>query len=280
MGGRNRRAALFLLPAFTFMVLVYALPLAGMLAQSLTEPDGGRFSLAGYREIFTSTLFYKVAWSTFVISVAATAASLLLAFPLAYFLARRSPRVRALLLIFVLVPFWTSVLVKAFAFTILLGHAGLLNQALGALGLPTVTLLFNRIGVIIGMSHFLIPFMTFPILTSLLAQPPELARAAGIMGAGRTRIFLRITLPLALPGISAGTLLVLILSLGFFVVPALLGGRQDMMLANLVEFYTRETLNWQVASALAAILFGFACCIAYALARLPGGAGLLGGAEA
>ena len=280
MSRRSVRAASFVLPAVVFMVLVYALPLAGVLGQSVMEAASGRWSLAGYREIFGSTLFYRVAWSTFLISLSATATSLLLAFPLAYFLSRRSPRTRALLMIFVLVPFWTSVLVKAFAFTILLGQAGIVNQALAALGLPTVRLLFNRIGVIIGMSHFLIPFMVFPILTSLLAQPPELARAASIMGAGRLRIFLRVTLPLALPGIIAGTLLVLILSLGFFVVPALLGGRQDMMLANLVEFYTRETLNWQVASALAALLFGFAGLVAFALAKLPGGSGLLGGQEA
>ena len=133
--------------------------------------------------------------------------------------------------------------------------------------------------MIVGMSHFLIPFMVFPILTSLMAQPPELRRAASIMGAGRLRIFFRITLPLCLPGIMTGTLLVLILSLGFFVVPALLGGRQDMMLSNLVDFYTRETLNWQAASTLAVILFSFAMIVAYTLARVPGGSSLLGGQD-
>ncbi len=279
MSGLRFRAAAFVLPAVAFMVLVYALPLAGVLGQSVMNPDDGRWSLAGYREILSSTLFYKVAWSTFVISASATVVSLLLAYPLAYFLSQRTPRMRALLMIFVLVPFWTSVLVKAFAFTILLGQSGIVNQLLGAVGLPAIKLLFNRIGVMIGMSHYLIPFMIFPILTSLLAQPPELARAASIMGAGRLRIFLRVTLPLSLPGVVTGTLLVFILSLGFFVMPALLGGRQDMMLANLVDFYTRETLNWQVASALAALLFGFAALVAFALAKIPGGSGLLGGQE-
>ncbi|MCB1384732.1 MAG: ABC transporter permease [Nitratireductor sp.] len=279
MTQRRFKTAYFVIPAVVFMIAVYALPLAGVALQSVTDADGGSWSLAGYRDIFSSTLFYKVAWSTFTISLLSTTVSLSLAFPLAYFLSKQRPKVRAVLMIFVLVPFWTSVLVKAFAFTILLGQSGIINDALAFFGLGPLPLLFNKAGVIVGMSHFLIPFMVFPILTSLMAQPPELRRAASIMGAGRLRIFFRITLPLCLPGIMTGTLLVLILSLGFFVVPALLGGRQDMMLSNLVDFYTRETLNWQAASTLAVILFSFAMIVAYTLARVPGGSSLLGGQD-
>jgi len=279
MTHRALKTAGFVMPAIVFMTLVYALPLGGVALQSFTDTDSGAWSLAGYREIFNSTLFYKVAWSTLLISLLSTTVSLLLAFPLAYFLSKQKPTVRAVLMIFVLVPFWTSVLVKAFAFTILLGQRGIINDALAFFGLGPLPLLFNKVGVIIGMSHFLIPFMVFPILTGLIAQPPELKRAASIMGAGSLRIFMRITLPLCLPGIMTGMLLVLILSLGFFVVPALLGGRQDMMLSNLVDFYTRETLNWQAASTLAVILFGFAMVVAYTLAKIPGGSSLLGGQD-
>lgn len=129
------------------------------------------------------------------------------------------------------------------------------------------------------MSHFLIPFMVFPILSSLLARPPELTRAARIMGASNTRIFFRIVLPLSIPGVAAGTLIVLILSLGFFIVPALLGGRKDMMLGNLIDFYTRQILNSQMASAISVLLLVFAALAAIAMSKLPGG-GMLADKEA
>nr|WP_255553552.1 ABC transporter permease [Caenimonas aquaedulcis] len=205
--------------------------------------------------------------------------SLLLAYPTAYFLSRQPPRRRAFLMVFVLVPFWTSILVKSFAFTILLGQSGVVNQLLAAVGLGPIKLLFNRFGVMVGMSHFLVPFMIFPILTSLLKQPPELAKAAAIMGAGKFRIFWKVTLPLSVPGVTAGCLLVFILSLGFYVVPALLGGRKDMMLANLVDFYTREAMVWPVASAIAVVLTTVAVAAALALSRVPGGSSLLAGED-
>jgi ABC-type spermidine/putrescine transport system permease subunit I len=182
-------------------------------------------------------------------------------------------------MILVLVPFWTSILVKSFAFTVILGNAGIINSALKAVGLPSVKLLFNRTGVIIGMSHFLIPFMVFPIMASLVSQPPELSRAAEIMGASRLRIFFKITFPLSMPGVMAGSLLVLIMSFGFFVVPALLGSRQDMMMANLVDFYTRETLNWQMGSAISVLLLLISGLLALGLAKIPGGSTIFGGED-
>ena len=141
-------------------------------------------------------------------------------------------------------------------------------------------LLFNRVGVIVGMSHFLVPFMVFPILTNLLNQPRELALASAILGAGKWRIFWRVTLPLSLPGVIAGVLLVMILSLGFYVVPALLGGRQDMMLANLVDFYAREIIEWPMAAALSVLLMRAAAVAALGLSIIPGGSALLGGDDA
>ncbi|MFI4982764.1 MAG: ABC transporter permease, partial [Nevskiales bacterium] len=122
-------------------------------------------------------------------------------------------------------------------------------------------------------------FMVFPILTNLLAQPRELALASAILGAGKWRIFWRVTLPLSLPGVMAGVLLVVILSLGFYVVPALLGGRADMMLANLVDFYAREIIDWPMASALSVILMATAALAAICLSIIPGGSALLGGEE-
>ncbi|MBI3495669.1 MAG: ABC transporter permease [Proteobacteria bacterium] len=271
--------ALYAAPATILMLAVFAVPLGAVLVQSLTSEAATSFSLESYAKIASAALFLRVGWTTIEITLLATCFALFLAYPLAYYMAQQPAHRRALLMVLVLVPFWTSVLVKSFAFTVLLGQSGLVNTAIGWLGLPPVKLLFNRVGVVVGMSHFLVPFMVLPILTNLLNQPRELRLAAAILGASKWRIFCRVTLPLSLPGVMAGVLLVMILSLGFYVVPALLGGRQDMMLANLVDFYARELINWPMASALSVILMGAAATAAIFLSLVPGGSALLGGEE-
>ena len=271
--------ALYATPATLLMLGVFVVPMGIVVAQSLTSGQAATFSFNAFTRIASDPLFLRVGATTLEITLLATGVALLLAYPLAFYLAQQPPRRRALLMVLVLVPFWTSVLVKSFAFTVILGHSGLINTALAWLGLPTVKLLFNRVGVVIGMSHYLVPFMVFPILSNLVAQPRELAQASAILGAGKWRIFWRVTLPLSLPGVMAGVLLVMILSLGFYVVPALLGGRQDMMLANLVNFYARETLDWSMASALSVLLMAAAGIAAVCLSLIPGGSSLLGGKE-
>jgi putative spermidine/putrescine transport system permease protein/mannopine transport system permease protein len=159
-------------------------------------------------------------------------------------------------MVLVLVPFWTSILVKSYAFTILLGRDGIVNQLLSALFQTHIQLplLFNRFGVMVGMTNYLIPFIVFPVLASLLAIDKSLYRASEIMGAKPPRIFFRITLPLSMPGVAAAALSTTVMSMGFFVIPALLGGRKDAMMSNLVDFYTRETMDWNMASAIGVIL--------------------------
>ncbi|MBE2274852.1 MAG: ABC transporter permease [Rhodobacteraceae bacterium] len=267
------RTAAFALPAALFMLVMMAVPLGSVIAQSLSDETG--FSLSAYAKIAQSDLFLRVTISTLQIAIGGTVVALLLGYPIAYFLAKQPPRRRAVWMILILIPFWTSALVKSFAFTVLLGHAGIINTLLGDIGLGPYKLLFNRIGVMVGMSHFLVPFMVFPILTNLTGQPPELAKAASIMGAGKLRIFLTVTLPLSLPGVVSGALLVFILALGFYIVPKLLGGRQDVMLSSLVDFYARELIDWQVSSAIAVILMIAALIAAVLLAQIRGGASIL-----
>lgn len=271
------REASYAIPAALFMALLFALPLLGIVYQSVQTVDGQGLTLAAYLRIFTTPLFLRVAYTTLEISAGAALCSLLLAYPVAYFLSKQSPRRRALYMILVLVPFWTSSLVKSFSLMVLLGHAGIINQMLGAIGISPVSMLFNRVGVMVGMSHYLIPFMVFPILTSLQNQPPELSRAAAIMGAGKLRIFIRVTFPLSLPGVVTGSLLVFILSLGFYIIPALLGGRRDIVFGNLVDFYVREVLNWPMAAAVAVLLVMVAVAAAILLSKIRGGASLLSG---
>ena len=272
------REASFAAPATLFLGLIFAVPLVGIVMMSLQKSNnGGDFTIAAYNKIVTTPLFLRVVYTTLEISVGATFCALLLAYPVAYFLATQPPRRRALFMIFVLIPFWTSSLVKAFSFMVLLGQTGIVNQILDLIGIPPVKLLFNRIGVFAGMSHYLVPFFVFPILASLQSQPPELARAAAIMGAGKLRIFLRVTLPLSMPGVIAGALLVFTISLSFYVIPALLGGRKDMMIANLVDFYAREVLDWPMASAVAVVLIGVAVAASIALSKVRGGGSMLEG---
>lgn len=264
----------FAVPALLLLCAVFIVPLGIVVRQSVLAPHGGN-DLTQFVRIFSQPMFRRIALGTLEISLLATAFALLLAYPLAYYLSRQPARRRAMLTTLVLVPFWTSALVKSFAFVVLLGHSGVVNTMLGHIGVAPVSLLFNRVGVIIGMSHYLVPFMMFPILSNLLAQPTNLPRAAAIMGAGKWRIFWRVTLPLSFPAILSGCLLVFIFSLGFYVVPALLGGLHDMMMSNMVSFYTSESVNWPLASAISVLLTLVAGGVAAVLAFLPGGGGLL-----
>lgn len=257
------------LPAAVFMAAIFLVPFALVV---WTSVGGTQFTGEHFAELVSRPLYYRVLQNTLEISVTSTLATLVLAFPIAYHLAKQPPRRRAFLMIFVLLPFWTSILVKSFAFTVLLGENGLINSALKAMFGPGggIKLLFNRPGVVIGMAHYLMPFMVFTILTSLLAQSPDLRRAAEIMGAGRLRIFWNVTLPLAMPGILAGCIMCVILSFGMFITPALLGGRTDLMISNLVEFHVRETLNWNVAAAISVALVVVTGGMTMLLARLRG----------
>lgn len=269
---RSRRApeaAILLVPIATVLGFAFLAPLAVVLYYSLYD-DG--LTLQAFTELARSALFLRVLSTSFEISLIAMLTSLLLGYPVALHLARQSPRHRAFLMILVLVPFWTSILVKSFAFTLILGNRGVINMALAwAFGDGArMPLLFNRAGVVIGMTHYLLPFAVFPILASLMALNPSLTKAARVMGAGPVRIFLRITLPLSMPGVIAAALMTLVISLGMLVTPALLGGKSDIMIANLIEHYTRETLEWNTAAASAIVLLllcGFLLVILMRLRR-------------
>jgi mannopine transport system permease protein len=273
-------------PSSTLMLLA---PLTALMLAVLVYPLGltvwtsvypGHFTLQAYSELLASGLFQKVLKNTFEISISGTVVSLLVGYPVAMHLAAQTPRRRTAYLILVMLPFWTSILVKSFALTAVFGNQGLINQLLGLLsgGQINLPMMFNRVGVILGMINFLLPFMILSILGSLLAQDRTLILAAETMGAKPWRIFRKITLPLSLPGVIAGVLINVTLSIGMYITPALLGGRQDMMVANLVDFYTRQTLDWTAASATAVVLLAISGVLVFLLGRVRGASGLSGGA--
>ena len=174
-------------------------------------------------------------------------------------------------MLFVIVaPLLTNVVVRSYGWMIVLGGSGLINNTLRQIGFEPLELMYSWTAVTIAMAHVLLPFMVLPILANLLAQDPSLRRVAELMGAGPFRIFFRITLPLSLPGVLAGVLMNLALAVGMYITPALLGGRRDMMMANLVDFYTRQTLDWNLASAIAIVLLAMSAVLAALLMRVRG----------
>lgn len=258
-----RDATIYLAPALLLALIVVLFPLAFVIQTSVWSKDAG-FNLDSYRALWESALFQRTLVTTFEISAMAAVLSLVLGYPVAMHLSRLSPRARAFCMILVLVPFWTSILVKSYAFIVILGKQGLINSMLSwVAGSPVyVPMLLNRVGVMIGMTNYLIPFVVFPVLASLLAIDKSVYRAVEIMGAKPPTVFRKVTLPLSMPGVVSALISTFVMSTGFFVIPALLGGRKDVMLANLVDFYTRETLDWNMAAAIGVVLLGIVTLIA------------------
>lgn len=247
------RHFLMLLPAVLVLAVLFAYPLLGIVNRSVYKAG---YTLDMYRQIFRVPVYLQVILATFKVSALVTMVCLALGYPLAYMLATRRPRTAQLLMIIVVLPFFTSIIVRTYAWMVLLGRNGIVNQYLMALGLSDkpLLLLYNQGGVVIGMSYVLLPYMVLTVYSVMRNIDPRLVRAAHSLGASRLQAFRRVFLPLSLPGIAGGTLLVFILSLGFFITPALMGGPGDMMIAMLIEREVEITLNWSFASALAVIL--------------------------
>jgi putative spermidine/putrescine transport system permease protein len=193
---------------------------------------------------------------TFWVSLQVTVLCLLLGYPLAYVLAHTRPSRANLLMVLVLLPFWTSLLVRTTAWIVLLQPNGVVNGALRALGLidAPLELVFNRVGVLVAMTHILLPFMVLPLYSVMRGVPGSITRAARSLGATPWTAFARIYAPQTLPGVAAGGLLVFILSIGYYITPALVGGPRDQLLSYFVALHTNQTLNWGLASALGAVL--------------------------
>jgi putative spermidine/putrescine transport system permease protein len=247
------RHFLMLLPAVLVLAVLFAYPLLGIVNRSVYKAG---YTLDMYRQIFRVPVYLQVILATFKVSALVTMVCLALGYPLAYMLATRRPRTAQLLMIIVVLPFFTSIIVRTYAWMVLLGRNGIVNQYLMALGFTDkpLLLLYNQGGVVIGMSYVLLPYMVLTVYSVMRSIDPRLVRAAHSLGASRLQAFRRVFLPLSLPGIAGGTLLVFILSLGFFITPALMGGPGDMMIAMLIEREVEITLNWSFASALAVIL--------------------------
>lgn len=268
---------LLMLPALLLLLILFVYPLVSLLFTSVYAGQG--FTLENYRRLFEVGLYFRVLRTTFVIAFQVTLICLLLGYPLAYFLASLRPRAARLLLILVLIPFWTSILVRTYAWMVLLQRQGVINRWLLELGLidEPLRMMYNRMGVLVGMTHVLLPFMVLPAFAVMRGIDRNILLAAANLGASPFQTFLRVFLPLSLPGVAAGSLLVFILALGFFITPALMGGRSDMMIAQLIETQIRTELNFPFAATLGAVLLIIALAVFAVYNRLLGLDKMFGG---
>ena len=266
---RERRRALALaLPALLLVGLVALLPTGWLFWLSVIE--GEQLSAAHYLRLVEEESYRRIFWATFEIAAVVTVLAALLGYPLAYWLSRLPERWANFGLVLVLVPFWTSLLVRTYAWLVLLQRRGLVNQGLLALGLvdEPLRLVHNWTGTVIGMLHILLPFLVLPVYASLRAIDPAYLAAAASLGASPVRAFWTVFFPLSLPGLLAGCLLVFVLALGFYVTPAILGGGRVLMVAMKVQENAGLYLDWGAASALAVVLLLATLALFALLARL------------
>jgi putative spermidine/putrescine transport system permease protein len=249
----NPAVWLLLGPPSLVLVLLFALPIGLVLVTSVTDP---RVSLAHYQRIFTVPLYTQVMLNTFVTSLIVTALCLVLGYPVAYVMARRSDWVSTLLLTAVAMTFWTGFLVRTYAWLVILGSKGPVAAAYQALGVggPPPKLLFTSFASTLGMTHILLPYMILALYAVMKKIEPDHLKAAASLGARPRAAFTEVFLPLSLPGVVNGSLLVFVSCLGFFVTPILLGTPRDMMISQLINQQIEELLAWGFASAVAVIL--------------------------
>ena len=250
------RTALFLLPAGAWFFAMLVLPLVVVFVFSFGE----RGPAGGYAPAFTLDNFMNLGarWAAFkntmVMAPVGTLACLMIAYPLAYFLAvRSSPTWRTLLLILVIVPFWTSILIRSYAWIYLLGGQGL-PSLLDALGLGNPRLINTPFAVLVGIVYGYLPLMVFPIFVSLERLDKRLLEASGDLGAPPINTFLSVTLPLSMPGVATGCMLVFILLMGEFLIPAMLGGGKVFFIGNALVDLFLQSRNWAFGSAVAVAL--------------------------
>jgi ABC-type spermidine/putrescine transport system permease subunit I len=246
-----------------FLAVFFLYPVLRLMLLSV---EGG--TTAHFEKALTDGLYVAVLFETLKIAAYVSLACLVLGYPFAYLLATTTPFWATVMFVFLLLPFWTSILVRTYAWMVLLGRNGIINRLLLEAGIVSAPLpmLNNLGGVLVGMIHVLLPYAVFPLYSIMRRIDPGLLLAAEGLGASRWQSFRRVYFPLTLPGVLAGTSLVFILSAGFFITPALLGGGRVIMIAVLIEKQIRELLNWGFAAALAVVLLG-AVLLVYVLIR-------------
>ena len=262
----KERLALFGLcsPALLLVMVIVVVPAAWLFWLSFVG-QAGILSLENYQRMLDNSAYATIFWLTVKVAFLTTAICVLAGYPLAYFLSQIPAKVANLCMIAVLVPFWTSLLVRTYAWLILLQRHGLVNDLGMALGLwhEPLTLVNNLGGTLVGMSHIMLPFLVLPVYGTMKAIDRDYPRAAAGLGATPVDVFLKVFFPLSLPGLFAGMLIVFIMCLGFYVTPAILGGGKIILVSMGIATNIQLFVNWGAASALGVVLFGLTLLILF-----------------
>jgi putative spermidine/putrescine transport system permease protein len=247
------KPALLLGPLVLFLGLAYLVPFLGVMQWSVTLPEPG---FGQYGKAITEPLIQSVFFRTFRICLIVTVCAVAAAYAIAYVWVRGTPAQRLVTELCILIPFWISVLTRAFGWVALLSNRGLINTWLQSAGIISepLTMVRNEFGVVLGMMHFLIPFAVFPIASAMRSLDERVFLAARGMGASRLRIFWSIFVPMTLPGILGAGLMVFVFALGFFITPAILGGGRSVMVAELIYLRLFQSPDWGLGAAISVIL--------------------------
>ncbi|MGR3593369.1 MAG: ABC transporter permease [Limimaricola soesokkakensis] len=241
------------LPALLLLGAFFVVPVALLLTRSVTEPVLG---LQNYAELLATPTYAKIFYNTFLVAGLVTLISMIVAFPVAWALAIMPPLAARITFAVILLSMWTNLLARTYAWMVLLQQTGIINRTLMALGIidAPLRLVNNLVGVTIGMVYIMLPFMILPLYGTIRRIDPGILQAAALCGATKMQALWRVLVPLALPGLASGGLMVFVMSLGYFVTPALLGGTSNMMLAELIAQQVQSLVNWGMGGAAAFVL--------------------------
>ncbi|KAA9147627.1 ABC transporter permease [Microbacterium lushaniae] len=260
-------------PGILFLMLAFGIPLVMIIVRSLTDP-----SPENYLGVFTDPIYRASLWRTVEIAVMVTILSVVIGYPVAYVMARSSKGMMIFLLAVLMLSFWTSLLVRTFAWQVILNNTGIINSFLIDVGIiqAPLPLIRNLFAVFVGMVHILMPYAILAMYASLRSIPCEVEQAAQSLGARPSQVFLRVTLPLSMPGVAAGGVLVFVLSLGFYITPALLGGPQDSLISQSIVLQVQQYLQPGMGAAMAVVLVLLVLVVLFLATRFVGLGRILG----
>lgn len=260
MKGKRRQSLLLMAPMAVVAILFVLAPLAYIIALSFTSRDEvfgvtWQFTLANYARL-GNPMYFRVLWDSLVLGIATTAITLLIGYPFGYYMARLKPRMRAVVMLLLVVPSWTNALVRLYGWRTFLQYNGPLNQFLVWSGITQepLKLLFNNGAVLLGMLYALMPFMILPIYSSVEKMDWSMVEASRDLGAGPVRSFFRVTLPLTFSGIMAGCILVFVPSMGLFFIPEMFGGGNSVLMGNLIRDQILKARDWGFGAALSVVM--------------------------
>lgn len=253
--GRVAPTTLLVLPLLVLVVIGFDLPLVGVVLKSVFDGRGA-FTLETYHTLLDAPVYARVLGNTFKIAVISTLCCALLGYPLAYWLRGLPRKWQMIGLAAIVIPFWISILVRTYAWIVIMGNAGIVNRSLLALGWvgSPIPFLYNELGVVIGTINVLLPFIVLPLFAAMMKIDDRLLQAAETLGARPWTVFRRVFFPLSVPALLAGSILVFILTLGFYITPAILGGGRVPMIANMLDLLINEMPNWELASTISVVL--------------------------